>query len=220
MQSLRPTLYEEFDGDEPKLSQYAKYDYGRVFESFKQLQKDAANQVSTAGSVDALGVEANTYLIERLAVTITKRRRQLRYWKRHAEKLAGVLYESSKNAKPLPTSPGDPLILRSPVPEIKATQLLEPGQATKASASELSQPSISSHTEVSQYNRKPEDDFDVQSQLSYASTALDTYGKAVNLPPAPPGALERAEFVCPYCGIACPANQAKDRSWRYFLRDD
>ena len=132
------------------------------------------------------------YLVERLAITITKRRRALCYWQRHAKKLL--------DAPDVPKSDNVPK---------GATAYLNAGQLRQ-------QQSILSGTEASRYDSKLDDSLDRQSVISYVSTAFDVHGNVVDLPPAPVAASRESEFVCPYCGIVCPSRHGKNRAWRYF----
>ncbi|KAI9699904.1 MAG: Checkpoint kinase 2 [Bogoriella megaspora] len=220
VQSLRPALYEEFESGDVRLEkfrQYVNYDRDHVFESFRQLRKDTASRMSKPYPGSVLDIGKDDHLVQRLATAITKRRRMLGYWKRHADKLAQNPRELADQEEDVPILPGDSSISPDALADQSANQYLHPTQAHTHSVPEPFARSILSHTEVSQYDRNLDDDLDAQSQLSYASTALDTGGNAVELPPAPLEARERSEFICPYCAIVCPSQQAQGRSWRYFF---
>lgn len=201
--SLKPTLYKEIDEETgvDKFEEYAYYDQNRVLGSFKQLRKDAAERMSKILPESSGEELEGMYLVERLAITITKRRRALCYWQRHAKKLLDapdVLKGDNDAVLALPQS--------SSVPN--AGQLRQRLQSVAAS-SVMEQPILSG-------NPKLGDSLDTQSVISYASTAFDVHGNIVDLPPAPVAASRRSEFVCPYCGIVCPSRHGKDRAWRYF----
>jgi hypothetical protein len=198
--SLKPALYKEIDEETniDKFAEYANYDHSHVLESFRQLRKDAAQQTSSIPPRTSEDEQEEMYLAERLAITITKRRRALRYWQRHAKKLADApalpqSYSVSTNAGQLP-------------------QRLQP--AGHIAALSLMGKSILSGTEATTYDRKLDDSPDTQSVISYASTAFDLHGNSICLPPAPVAASRGAEFLCPYCGIICPSRHGKNRAWR------
>lgn len=201
--SLKPALYKEIDEETniDKFAEYANYDHSHVLESFKQLRKDAAQQMSSILPRTSEDEQEEMYLAKRLAITITKRRRALRYWQRHAKKLADApallqSYSVSMNA----------------VADPNADQRLQP--AGHVTALNLMEKPILSGTEATTYDRKLDDSLDAQSVISYASTAFDLHGNSICLPPAPVAASRGAEFLCPYCGIICPSRHGKNRAWR------
>lgn len=186
--SLKPTLYKEIDEETrvDKFEEYAHYDYNHVLESFKQLRKDTAERMSKILFESSEKELEGMYLVERLAITITKRRRVLCYWQRHAKKLLDA-----------PDVPKGDTVPKGATAHLNASQLL-------------------SGTEATTYDRKLDDSLDRQSVISYVSTAFDVHGNVVDLPPAPVAASRGSEFVCPYCGIVCPSRHGKNRAWRYF----
>ena len=204
--SLKPALYKEIDEETniDKFAEYANYDHNHVLESFKQLRKDAAQQTSGIPPRTSRDEQEDMYLAERLAITITKRRRALRYWQRHAKKLADApalpqSYSVSTNVVANPNTGQLPQRLQ-PAGHIAALSLMEK--------------SIPSGTEATTYDCKLDDSPDTQSVISYASTAFDLHGNSIYLPPAPVAASRGAEFLCPYCGIICPSRHGKNRAWR------
>lgn len=205
---LKPTLYKEIDEESKvdKFEEYAIYDHNHVVESFKQLRKDAAERMSKILSESSEEEPEGMYLVERLAITITKRRRVLRYWQRHAEKLlvAPDVPEGEKEAGPaLPQSSSVPM---------GATAHLN--ASVHVAAPNLTEQSILSGTEATTCDRKLNDSPDTQSVISCASTGFDVHGNVVDLPPAPVAASRGSEFVCPYCGIVCPSQHGKNSAWR------
>ena len=162
--SLKPALYKEIDEETniDKFAEYANYDHSHVLESFKQLRKDAAERMSSILPETPEDEQDEMYLAERLAITITKRRRALRYWQRHAKKLAdapGVPQSCSvsMNAVAAPNAGQLPQRLQ-PAGHIAALSLIEK--------------SILSGTEATTYDRKLDNSLDKQSVVSYASTAF------------------------------------------------
>ena len=203
--SLKSTLYKEVDEETrvDKFDEYAHYDHNHVLESFKQLRKDTAERMSKTLFESSEEELEGMYMVERLAITITKRRRALCYWQRHAKKLLDR-----------PDAPK-----ADPVPKV-ATAHLNPGQLRQrlqpVAPSSVMEQSILFGTEATRYDPKLDDYLDRQSVISYVSTAFDVHGNIVDLPPAPIAASRGSEFVCPYCGIVCPSRHGKNRAWRYF----
>ena len=216
--SLKPTLYKEIDKETKvdKFEEYANYDHSHVFESFKQLRKDAVGRMSKILSQSFEEEQEGMHLVERLAITITKRRRALRYWQRHAKKLSdasGVPKGDNEEVSALPQNSSVPM---GATAHLNAGQFLQRLQsAVHVAVPSLTDQSILSGTEATIYDRKLDDCLDTQSVISYASTAFDVHGNIVDLPPAPVAALSESEFVCPCCGIVCPSRHGKNRAWRY-----
>lgn len=203
--SLKPTLYKEIDEENgvDKFEEYAHYDHNHVLESFKQLRKDTAERMSKILFESSEEELEGMYLVERLAITITKRRRALCYWQRHAKKLLDAPYVPKGDAKKLLDAPYVPK--GDTVPK---------GATAHLNAGPL--PSILSGTDATRYDPKLDKSLDRQSMISYVSTAFDVHGNVVDLPPAPVAASRESEFLCPYCGIVCPSRDGKNRAWRYF----
>ena len=200
--SLKPALYKEIDEETniDKFAEYANYDYSHVLESFKQLRKDAAEQMSSILPETSEDKQEEMYLAERLAITITKRRRALQYWQRHAKKLADAI----------PVLPQSYSVSINVVANPNAGQLSQrPQPAGHIAALSLMEKSILSGTEATTYDRKLDDSLDTQSVISYASTAFGLHGNSICLPPAPVAASRGAEFLCPYCGIICPSRHGR-----------
>ncbi len=193
-QSLKPTLYKEIDEETgvDKFEEYTQYDYNHVLGSFKKLREDTAERMSKILFESSEEELEGMYLVKRLAITITKRRRALCYWQRHAKKLLDA-----------PDVPKGDTVSRS------ATAHLNTGQLRQ-------QQSILPGTEATRYDPKLDDSLDGPSVISYVSTAFDVHESVVNLPPAPVAASRGSEFVCPYCGIVCPSSHGENRAWRYF----
>ncbi|KAL3423082.1 hypothetical protein PVAG01_04829 [Phlyctema vagabunda] len=127
----------------------------------------------------------STWMVARLARAITSRRRQLRYWSRHAEKLGnGILMADM-----------DLTELQNPVdanPDMKNSEHLQhPDRKSEIG------PSLVHHsaTDVSTSYKELPEDTDTQSIVSYASTTFDTEGKTVELPPPPYAAIAGSDFV-------------------------
>lgn len=201
---LKSTLYKEIDEETrvDKFEEYAHYDHKHVLESFKQLRKDTAERTSNILFESSEEEFEGMYMVERLAITITKRRRALCYWRRHSKKLLDP-----------PDLPKGDTVPKGATTHLNAGQLRQRLQPVAASS--LIEHSIFSGTEATRYDPKLDDSLDRQSVISYVSTAFDVHGNVVDLPPAPVAASSGSEFLCPYCGIVCPSRHGKDRAWRY-----
>ena len=153
------------------------------------------------------------YLVDRLATTITHRRRALMYWGKHAKKLGdipGGLKGRTERAIPLPQSSST---LKKTVANPNIGQSYH--TTVHMTASSLTVESMLSGTEATTYDRKLDDYPNTQSVISYATTAFDSRGNSVDLPPPPAAATRGFEFLCPYCGVVCPSRHGKHRAWRY-----
>lgn len=62
-----------------------------------------------------------------------------------------------------------------------------------------------SGTDFSMHNRELDDQLDTETVISYATTAYNVDGKSPELPPPPPDAAGKSEFVFPYCWVAYPS---------------
>ena len=210
-QSLKPILYKETDEETnlDTLAEYAHYDLNHIVESFTQLRRETAEQMSSI-SPETSEAQEGMYLVERLAVTINNRRRALRYWQRHAKKLAAKTDAPEVGAIfPLPQSSPTQLCVKPALNADQFPQRMQP-------AAHLTAPSsILSGTEATTYDRALDSCVDTQSVISYVSTAIDVHGNVVDIPNAPFEASIKSEFLCPYCGIVCPSREGTKRTWRW-----
>ncbi|KAF7509474.1 hypothetical protein GJ744_008037 [Endocarpon pusillum] len=155
-------------------------------------------------------LEEDTFIIERLAATLTERRKILRHWQRHVKKLATGPSQSSSAA--VPYDNGQTLDIQG---------LIEGSQRVKvAPAPSVTAKTILSKTVATEYDRKLDNMLNTQSAMSYASTSCDVQWNAVELPSPPTIASEQTEFLCPYCGIVYPSRHAKPRAWRAHVLQD
>lgn len=155
--------------------EYAKFDHLHMVELFRNfgimLSPDQAPK--------------NRTLFERLTQAITDRRRQFRYWSRHADKLAAG---SSAIA----------VRLKGPQHSTEAKSRMEGSVAAgNTFAKETAPPpTLYQDTEVTfTYDKKLDDMLESQSVVSYASTAWDLQGRGVELPPPPRAAAAGNDFV-------------------------
>lgn len=189
--SLRAALYKEVDEETEVelLSQYAIFDRLYTCDMFRAFRKQSSNH-------------EDSFLIDRLSRTITKRRQQFKYWKMHHTKLASGIENDSFKVAPVPSA-------RNQADEGATNQRLA-AQKLKPDFIEVAQKSINSETETTMYIDRPAD---IVSEISVATTAVDMKGEKVELPP-PPRTSFGKDFECPYCFIICPFKYSKPRAWR------
>jgi hypothetical protein len=183
-------------------------DHLRLRSSLKEFVTEPARDPNV-GFFDVLEagdhlIHSDDFLRDRLAKAITNRRRYFAYWRRHALKLSHVTDEQATpqnfTALMKPAGPASNPTITPPTP---GNSKLTPGPKT-----------IVSGTDFSMYNRGLDDQLDTETVISYVTTAYDVDGKSPELPPPPPDAAAKSEFVCPYCWVACPSRQGKGKSWQ------
>lgn len=170
------------DTGEDLFLHYAVVDYQHVLESLHQLRQlphSPADSESAQKSDDNIPA----FLLNRLSRAITNRRRYFAYWRRHALKLSIV-------------TSGDAEKPRAELP--KRINLMSISGPKTLSTSE---------TDISKYRRSLDDRFDSQTFISYATTAEDTEGHSVDLPPPPADASSKPEFICNFCWVVCPSRE-------------
>ncbi|KAL4769997.1 hypothetical protein BDW60DRAFT_209402 [Aspergillus nidulans var. acristatus] len=130
---------------------------------------------------------SDDFLRDRLAKAITNQRRYFVYWRRHALKLSQVTDEQAppQNFKTL-VKPAEPASKAAITPPISDNFKVTSGPKTMVSG-----------TNFSMYNCRLDDQLDTETVISYATTAYDVDGKSPELPPPPPDAAAKSEFV--YC---------------------
>ena len=176
---------------------FAVLDENHIVELYRSLRHDSSS----------LTEDDNT-LVQRLAWANTARRRQFRYWQKHAQKLTFTDI-------PAPA----PVLIKGPTLEplqepVKAHTGSEDVVRSQASQSQHEK-SIFTTTEATLYN--PQLDLtplETQSITSFATTARDLDGRPAELPPPPVAASNDQDFVCPYCYVLCPSRHGKGRAWR------
>ncbi|ERF72613.1 hypothetical protein EPUS_08749 [Endocarpon pusillum Z07020] len=212
LRSLKPSLYKEVDEETgvDKFATYADFDKRHVNESVIQLRKEAAERMDMDPSRAAKSLGEDTFIIDRLATTLTERRKILRYWQRHAKKLKTGPIQTSSAAGP--NDKGQTLDTQG---------LIEGSQRVKITpAPSVTAKTILSETIATEYDRKLDNMLDTRSAMSYASTSYDVQENAVELPSPPTIASEQTEFLCPYCSIVYPSRHAKPRAWRAHVLQD
>jgi hypothetical protein len=195
-------------------SAYAIFDRRHVQESLDNLRPRIAlpeydaepARNPNAGVLDLLDTEddlldGESFLQDRLAKAITNRRKYFAYWRRHALKISHVRDEPAP--KQTLMKPAEPVSKPAITPPISVNLIPTPGPKT-----------LLSGTDFSMYNCDLDDQLDTETVVSYATTAHDINGNSPKLPPPPPDAASKSEFVCPYCWVACPSKQGKGKSWK------
>jgi len=186
--------------------QYSQYDLQYVRELIRCLR------APNSESHEAKKEEDDNLLIERLSKSITLRRRQFKYWKRHREKL-GVISEPEEAPQVRDRQVSQPELHRHQSLEAEAGNVV--AIAVQASASEKAPKSLLSGTEVTHHHQSLDEMVDTQSVTSYATTTKDLSGRRIELPSPPRAADGEREFECPYCYIICPSRYSRGPSWRY-----
>ncbi|KAH0370304.1 hypothetical protein KCU65_g2601, partial [Aureobasidium melanogenum] len=179
---------------------FASFDKNHVSELFKSLRPKHSSFN-----------ENDNLLVQRFAKANTARRRQFRYWQKHAQKLT-----YTDIAEP------DPVVIKAAALETKPHQAPLEAQATLKPMSGI-QPSQSHHgrtifttTEATFFDPKLDlTSLETQSVISSATTARDLEGKPAELPPPPAAALDGEDFVCPYCFVLCPSTHGQGRAWSH-----
>jgi len=174
---------------------FVAFDGDHVSELFRSLRRNHAPLS-----------EDDNVLVRRFAKANTSRRRQFRYWQKHAQKLA--IIEASEPVIPLVTAMeyriGPPTIQTSP----------EPVTNTQTSQSHQGK-TIFTTTEATFFDPKLDlTTLETQSVVSSATTSRDLEGKPADLPPPPAEVLNGQDFVCPYCFVLCPSAHGRGRAWR------
>ncbi|KAL4782603.1 hypothetical protein BJX76DRAFT_358759 [Aspergillus varians] len=193
---------------EDLFSCYAAFDFQHVVESLQRLRGQPAPPGMASLLLASTGKDSGTaFLVDRLSRAITNRRRHFAYWRKNALKLSHSNLSISSE-QPTEGVTGA-LHLQDPSDQLKVTDMQEqpmPGSELRT---------VISGTKISKYQCNLDAKLDSQSTISYATTAQDAEGKTVNFPPPPLDASSCAEFVCPYCYVACPSQQGKGKEPTY-----
>ncbi|KAG5766646.1 hypothetical protein H9Q72_005310 [Fusarium xylarioides] len=153
--------------------------------------------------------ESSDVLLERLATSNVLRRKQFRYWERHARKL-GI------QALPVHQTPIRERPSASEAPEDLG--LLQPQRPELPPPAE--EQSHLSGTNATPYDPALDDRTERQTILSLASTALDADGKGIEVPKPPEEALNGDSFTCPYCWVVCPPKEGRRKTWKSHIFHD
>ncbi|KAI4087588.1 MAG: hypothetical protein L6R37_008300, partial [Teloschistes peruensis] len=214
--TLRIKLYSEVDDDTgiDKFAAYTEFDKRHVENSLLQLRRDAAREMTRNPSEVSRITNADQYLIDRLVITMNERRKVLRYWQRHAKKMAEMPQAVKVAIKPQP-------IPKPQAAKIETQSTIEKrGRQVQFISPSVTEKTMLSKTEATRFDKRFDDVLEVQSVVSYATTPGDVHGNEVDLPPPPTAASKGSEFLCRYCGIVCPARHGERRAWRGHILQD
>jgi len=199
--ALRIKLFSDIDSETgiDKFAAYTEFDKRHIEDSLLQFRRDAAKAMERKPSEVARITDADQFLIDRLVATVNMRRKVLRYWQLHAKKIGEMPDEVKVVTQSMIEKWG------------KRVQSVEPS---------VTERTMLSKTEATKYDKRLDGMLEVQSIISYASIAVDVHSNDVELPPPPSAASSGTEFLCPYCGIVCPARHGEHRAWRAHILQD
>ncbi|KAF4458840.1 CAMK kinase [Fusarium albosuccineum] len=181
-----------------------------LFDRLSQLDKTALTELLASLRCGRPAPDDSyDFLAERLATSITLRRKYFRYWKKHARKL---------DQRPDSIKPVQQMV------QVDLSDMSgagnRPETIRKQSSSFLTPSTILSNTDATPYDPMLDDQTEKESIVSLASTAVDADGKGVSIPKAPVEAIEGHPFTCPYCAVLCPPRQGRGKAWKaHFLHD-
>ncbi|KAG9499648.1 hypothetical protein J7337_008107 [Fusarium musae] len=154
-------------------------------------------------------VESSDVLLERLATSNVLRRKQFRYWERHARKLGfQVLPVHQTPIRERPSASEAPEV----VGLLQAHRHEVPPQ--------VQEQSHLSGTNATPYDPALDDRTEIETIISLASTALDADGKGIEVPKPPEEALNGYSFTCPYCWVVCPPKEGRGKTWKSHVLHD
>jgi hypothetical protein len=174
---------------------FAALDERHIFELFRSLRHD-----------HSAFTDDDDVLVQRFARANTARRRQFRYWQKHAQKLTAIETSAPIVVNAILLGPSQGTVETQVGPEVIVHTQAPQSQREK---------SIFTASEATNFDPKLDlSPLETQSVTSVATTARDLEGRPAVLPPPPPGASNDQDFVCPYCYMLCPSRHGKGRAWR------
>lgn len=206
-----------------KFKAYKEFDRRHIEESLRQLRREAADQMHKDPSDIVDMTEADQYLLDRLVTTMNHRRKLLRYWQKHAKKLAQVPTEIAADPEILLKAPQPEPSTKSKAPDAThtvPTLASYPERTVQFDVATTVGGSLLSKTEATPFDIRLDNAEDAKSAISYATIYDDTHGSRVKLPRPPAVASEGSEFLCPYCGVVCPKHQGRGQGWKAHILQD
>ena len=203
---LKAVTYQERDKDTgvDVLEQYAIFDRKYLEDALRDLRKERGSAESDSDP-----------LLIRLSSAISRRRQQLKYWRRHRAKLSS---NTPTQNDPVPEIVGAEAIVQEQVilNNNLAPQPITGTGGLSAFKSDFAPKSVAfSGTEATVHHKTLDEAFDAVSVTSIATTAKDLGGNEVDVPPPPAIAVHGRDFECPYCFAICPARYGDtQRAWR------
>ncbi|KAF5622007.1 meiosis-specific serine threonine kinase mek1 [Fusarium sp. NRRL 52700] len=157
----------------------------------------------------SVGDGSSDVLLERLATSNVLRRKQFRYWERHAKKLA-IQVPPVRQTPERERSSASAVLQDVGLPQAQRLEIPPP----------VEEQSQLSETNATPYDPALDDRTERETVLSLASTALDADGKGIEVPKPPEEALHGDPFTCPYCWVVCPAKEGRGKSWKSHVLHD
>ncbi|KAH7380831.1 hypothetical protein BKA64DRAFT_630742 [Cadophora sp. MPI-SDFR-AT-0126] len=163
--------------------------------------------------------EAPVLLRERLAKSITLRRRRFMFRQHHQKKLGikAVLVPPS----PLEKSPRSAIDAESTV--VAKTVVETPTQKAEHKQKDFLKPALASQTSASKVSRKFKAEDVFEPSPSRAPTVFSgafTQQGTIQIPDPPKPAAGSKEFECPYCCMMLPMKEAMRSNWVRHVLDD
>ncbi|KAF4440843.1 hypothetical protein FACUT_3161 [Fusarium acutatum] len=133
---------------------------------------------------------SSDFLLERLTTSNVLRRKQLRYWERHARKL-GIQVLPVRQISGRQRHSESEVQEEVGIPKVQRLELPAP----------VEEQSRLSGTNATPYDPALDDRTERETIISLASTALDADGKGIEVPKSPEEALNGDSFTYPYCWV-------------------
>lgn len=216
LMSHKPAVYDETvqvdeDTRVSVFASYEKYDRQFVEDSLSHLRKHFKIEPHqhSPNTISQERPQWTDALAERLAKNTTTRRRILRYWQRHAEKLAHVDEGKGSEEK------GREEKGNEEQGNEKITRLQEAVSRDSRTIMSGSERPTMTGTEATTYNPVYDNIPDTVSVISFASTSFDMEGNTIEIPSMASSLLQLPGFVCPYCRILIPSLQGTGNAWKY-----
>lgn len=189
------------------------FDYGHVQEKLTQWYDRwaAHNLEGYTGRLDSsvVKIQVPEWLINRLARANIKRRKQLRYWRQHAD-----APESTPVAiKIEPKVDKQPPLLPTSEIDNETSKEANKRPAAKSEMTRTTNTKVSFSTAVvSEVKHVHEDD---TAHTQYEESVVGKF-TSTRVPPVPQASEKSEDFTCPYCGLELKSTLMKHRrAWKY-----
>lgn len=214
--SLTPSLYKDIDkkSGEDKLEAYTQFDRKRIEDTILQARRNVVNRYQQQSPTVKI-MESDVWLVDRLANTISKRRRTIRYWQKQSEELV-----EARIGPPDPEADLEPTLQSDEYEPSKISKRDEDYESGFSPPLSVREDVVASPTNATPHRVRFEGQFDTASRVSYASTTSELSGRALEILRPPANALFRPEFICSYCGLKCPSVYALGKSWKLHIMQD
>lgn len=157
--------------------------------------------------------ESSQVIRERLANSITLRRKRFLYRQSHQQKLST---KSILSPPPLARSPSSPSIQHEVESTVIARTVIESPAQAHNKDQKLFKPKLLSQTSASKFTGKVkiEDIFQSPSRTPTMFSGAFTQQANISFPDPPKLSLGVKEFECPYCYMMLPITEAAPSNWR------